>query len=488
MSKSIRVRLFLSVSSLVAFFVFLNWIFNNQFLEKYYIYQKKAILIKNSELISSMYQGNPSDIALELERIENNLGGNIIIRSQDDKIRYGPFFRILDQKRRELPFPFRPRIHKVVIVDQVTYGKYAFRTERDLELKLDFLRLKTNLKNGDILQIRIPLSAISESADIASSFMMFTGLLIIALGGIGAYFFASSFTNPIIKLKSIAQNMSRLDFSEKCQINRKDELGELASSINNLSDQLSVTLTKLNEKNQQLLLDIEKERKIDEMRKELVSSVSHELRTPLALIQGYSEGLKEKVIDDEEEKNYYCEVIIDEANKMDKLLKDLLNLSQIESGYFQLERTVFDLSLLLDQVLSKYSNIFAEKKIELEVTREARIMVDGDKIRVEQILVNYLNNAINHLDDKRKIKIKAEVGDKKVRVWVFNTGKNIPEESLDKIWQSFYKIDKSRTREYGGTGLGLSIVRAIQELHYNGYGVENREDGVQFWFDLDKNL
>jgi signal transduction histidine kinase len=234
------------------------------------------------------------------------------------------------------------------------------------------------------------------------------------------------------------------------------------------------------------MADVEKERKLDKMRKDFVSNVSHELKTPLSLILGYAEGLQENIAHDEDSKNYYCSVIMDEAEKMDILVKSLLDLSQIESGFFQLERTDFNLSLLLHDITQKYLTVLADKKIILETDIDANSFVNGDTLRMEQVLLNLFTNAIDHAEFNKIVKIAVKDTGDHYRVFVYNSGRPIPEESLEKIWTSFYKVDTARTREYGRYGLGLSIVRAIQELHGNSYGVENVEDGVVFWFDLDK--
>jgi signal transduction histidine kinase len=289
----------------------------------------------------------------------------------------------------------------------------------------------------------------------------------------------------IIIFPDIIQNLAGLDFSETYEITTKDEIGDLGESINFLSGQLENAILELQTKNRQLEEDIEKERKIDKMRKEFVSNVSHELKTPLSLIQGYAEGLKLNVMDDEKNKQFYCEVIIDEAAKMDKLVKDLLHLSQIDSGYYKLEKTNFDLSSMIEYVVGKFKVIFADKDIAAVLDIPDNLIVNGDIIRVEQVLVNYISNALQHVDENKFIKLDVQIHLDKVRVSVFNTGKNIPEDETELIWTSFYKIDKARTRDYGGCGLGLSIVRAIQEQHHNAYGIINKENGVEFWFELD---
>ncbi|WP_207856788.1 sensor histidine kinase [Lucifera butyrica] len=488
------------------FFVFISLGMTLLGLEKFYIWQKKEILISSSKKIYDLYEGNPEAMSLELERLGNTMGAGILIFSADGRIKYSSFFPVINDKISDrmpppfLPFPDHkadepvprphpfpdPPHHNQTLSKETIDNNSVLEMQRDTDLKIDFMVLRRQLKNNDALVIRLPLAPISESATVAAQFMALTGVLAILAGGIWAFFFAGNFTRPVRELNRIAQSMSKLDFSQKCTINRRDEIGELGNSINHLSDQLDTAISELNRKNQQLMADVEKERKLDKMRKEFVSNVSHELKTPLALILGYAEGLKENIAQDEDSRNYYCSIIIDEAEKMDKLVRDLLNLSQFDSGFFKLSRADFDLSILLKEIVLKYRTVLAEKGITLELDTEESCLVNGDILRSEQVLLNLINNAIDHTEFARKIKIYVENYNEKSRIYVYNSGRPIPTESLEKIWTSFYKVDEARTREYGGYGLGLSIVRAIQELHGNRYGVENVPDGVIFWFELDR--
>jgi two-component system sensor histidine kinase VanS len=202
------------------------------------------------------------------------------------------------------------------------------------------------------------------------------------------------------------------------------------------------------------------------------------------LIQGYAEGLKLNVIDNEDDKLFYCNVIMDEAAKMNKLVRELLDLSEIDSGGFQMEREVFDLAQLVEWVSEKCHLIFKDKDIEPEIVKPPDALVYADMYRIEQVLVNYINNAVGHVDERRIIRISIRIKEGTVRTAVFNSGLPIPEEAFEKIWHSFYKVDKAHTRAYGGSGLGLSIVRAIMEMHQSDFGVTNRSDGVEFWFEL----
>ena len=227
---------------------------------------------------------------------------------------------------------------------------------------------------------------------------------------------------------------------------------------------------------------------MDEMRKEFLSNVTHELKTPIALIQGYAEGLKDNISEDAESREFYCDVIVDEASKMNKMVKKLLTLNQIESGNDMVELERFDIVALIRAVLESSEILMKQKEIRVQFHQDLPIDVWADEYMIEEVVTNYLTNAINHADKEKVIDVRVIREDKCVRISVFNTGEPIPQEDIDKIWMKFYKVDKARTREYGGSGIGLSIVKAIMESHNKPYGVINHSNGVEFWFELDADV
>ena len=221
------------------------------------------------------------------------------------------------------------------------------------------------------------------------------------------------------------------------------------------------------------------------MRKEFIANVSHELKTPIALIQGYAEGLQEGMGEDKESRDYYCDVIVDEANKMNKMVKQLLTLSSLESGNDRTVMERFDLTELIQGVISSAQILAQQKGIEVVFDVSEPVFVWADEFKIEEVITNYLSNAINHADGEKKVVIRMEQEEKDVRVSVFNTGTPIPEDALPNLWTKFYKVDKARTREYGGSGIGLSIVKAIMDAHHQSCGVQNWQNGVEFWFTVD---
>lgn len=490
MKMSIRNRLFLTVSLLIVFFAALSWMMNSTYLEKYYVNENKRQLIVTSTAINSAYSGDVTQLYLQLEKLERLSGVNILILDKNYAIKY------YSQGDNEdlMPGPERKRQRQTELLiplvtddlNQLQNKQRIVVTTQDPNIESGLLNVVSRLDNGDYLILSKPLVSLGQSAQVANQFALFTGLVTILLGMGVIFFFSRSFTKPIVQLNDIAQKMSRLDFSEKYIPVHEDEIGELGSSINSLSDQLSRSISELQAVNQKLQQEIQHERRVDEMRKQFISNVSHELKTPIALIQGYAEGLKENIVQDEEGKNFYCEVIADEAAKMNKMVLELLDLSQIESGYMQLEKEVFDLTAMVRQMVVKYQQIFKDGKIMLAEQAGENLWAYADRARIEQVLANYLSNALNHVDQRSEIKVGMETRDGKVRIAVFNSGRPIPEEDQAKVFTSFYKVDRARTRAYGGTGLGLSIVRAIMEMHRNAYGTQNVPGGVEFWFEVDR--
>ena len=286
--------------------------------------------------------------------------------------------------------------------------------------------------------------------------------------------------------------MANLDFSHKYKESKvDDEINNLGKSINLMSDKLEATIKQLRNSNIELERDIEEKSKIDEMRTTFISDVSHELKTPIALIQGYSEGLIENVNTDEESRKFYAEVILDEANKMNRLVQQLLELMKLEYGKREFNNTTFDVVEVEKEVVRKSKVMLEEENVSVEFEGLESLNVYADDFYIEQVITNYLTNAIKNVkevDGEKFIKIENTINknNKKALIKVFNTGNNINEEDLNRIWNRFYKVDKSRNRQQGGTGIGLAFVKAIMTNYNNDYGVINKDNGVEFYFELDQ--
>ena len=257
----------------------------------------------------------------------------------------------------------------------------------------------------------------------------------------------------------------------------------LGNSINTLSNKLEGTIKQLRSTNTELERDIEEKSKIDEMRKSFISDVSHELKTPIALIQGYSEGLIEDVNTDEESRKFYAEVILDEATKMDRLVKRLLELMKLEYGKMDFNNKEFNIVELENEIITKSEVIIEKENIKLENDTEGEIWVYSDDFYIDQVLTNYITNAIRYateINGEKIVRIENEIlqEQNKVRIKVFNTFEQFTEEDMARIWNRFYKGDESRNRDKGGSGIGLALVKAIMNNYGNKYGVRNVAGGV----------
>jgi signal transduction histidine kinase len=338
--------------------------------------------------------------------------------------------------------------------------------------------------NNTLFLMRMPLSSIRESVYLTNRFVTGVVLLVLFIGCIIMYFVARRVTDPILKLAAVSERMSNLDFTAAYEGDAEDEIGVLGRSMNAMSEKLEETIQELQEANEQLQKDIQKKIEIDDMRKEFIANVSHELKTPIALISGYAEGLTEGMAEDEESRNYYCEVIMDEANKMNKMVKQLLTLTALEFGNDMPVLEHFDLAELIRDLLNSASILADQKDARVEFNCSEPVYVCADEFKIEEVVTNYFNNAMNHLDGEHIIRITIEKDGDLAKVTVFNTGNHIPEESIPNLWTKFYKVDKARTRAYGGSGIGLSIVKAIMDAHHQTCGARNVEGGVEFWFTL----
>lgn len=364
--------------------------------------------------------------------------------------------------------------------------RYLIQKVYDRFIGMDYVEGWGTLKSGNYFMIRTPLESIKESAAISNNFYFYVGVAIIIISGLLVWFLTKSITKPISELTELSKKMAELDFEAKYASRSGNEIDVLGDNFNRMSSQLENTISELKSANNQLQKDIEHKTKIDEMRKEFLDNVSHELKTPIALVQGYAEGLKENISDDPESMEFYCDVIIDEAAKMNKLVKNLLTLNQLESGHDMPHMERFNMTALMQGVLQKMDIRFKQNDAEIIFSADRPEYVWADEFKVEEVVTNFISNALNHLLGERKVEIRLIPKDDKLKISVFNTGNPIPEQDLPNIWNKFYKVDKARTREYGGSGIGLSIVKAIMESMNQEYGVQNYDNGVAFWFTLDR--
>ena len=485
--NSVRSKLFFTLIFAVIMIILFLIIVNNFVLETYYMYNKQKDLKAVYDQIDELYTKKVSEeyIEAELERISIVQNFDISINDKDLKKIYSSgkkYFSIMDGLENIDNIKGEETLEKS--------DKYVIKKEKDFKNGLTYIGLAGELNNGYYLYLRIPTTVIEDSVKISNNFLYVIAGFTIVIGGILILVISRKFTDPILELNDIAKKMSKLDFSKKYRItDEQDEINTLGKSINTMSDKLEKTIKQLRETNLELEKDIEEKSKIDEMRKSFISDVSHELKTPIALIQGYSEGLIENVNSDEESRKFYAEVILDEINKMDKLVKQLLELMKLEYGKREFNNKRFNIVELENEVIRKSQVMLKEKDIDVKFNEDREISVFADDFYIEQVITNYITNAIKNIkevDKKKYIEITNDINIEKniVKIKIFNTGDNIEEDDIPRIWKRFYKSDESRNRDDGGTGIGLSFVKAVMTNYEQDYGVTNKENGVEFYFEL----
>ena len=494
---SIRLRMIVTLAGLFISSIFLCWFLNKTLLEDYYQSSKLNTLetmytnvqtiyedyanekITDEEFEDQMYRiGANENVSVFLFTLYWNNKNQLFTKNIYPAGSYRENSLLGERIQRyfynELKHPITSKEEYQIfkVLDSVTQS--------------DYLELYGDVDVGVSIYLRSNYAAITESADISNKFLAYAALFVGFVGVILMYFITRSFTQPVVEITGIAKKMSNLDFDVKYKVETQDELGVLGESINLLSERLETTISELKSANNELEHDIQQKIEIDEMRKEFLSNVTHELKTPIALIQGYAEGLLDNINDDSESKDFYCEVIIDEANKMNTMVKKLLSLNQLESGNSPVSFERFDVVELIQSVIHSTEILYQQKDVRMIFKQTEPIYVWADEYMIEEVITNYVSNAIHHVKDPNIIEIQLIQHKDVLRVAVFNTGDCIPEADLDNVWVKFYKVDKARTREYGGSGIGLSIVKAIMDSHNQRYGVANRENGVEFWFELDR--
>ena len=355
----------------------------------------------------------------------------------------------------------------------------------------EFIEMIGGLKDDSYFYMMSPFTSIVTDARIANRFFFVVAGIVIVFGSAVIWLVTKHLTKPIEELNDISVRMVNLDFDARYTGDTKNEIGVLGENMNKLSESLEKSISEFKSANLELQKDIEKKQQLEEMRMEFISNVSHELKSPIAIIQGYAEGLKEGVIDDPENTAYYCDVIMDESAKMNQMVRKFLVLNQLEFGNEEINIERIDIVQLIANHISVEIKLFSQNDgLEIRFDDSKQINVWADEYKAETVFDNYFSNAIHYCLEnafgEKYIEINVSSIDGKARIEVFNTGENIPDEAIDRLWEKFYKLDKARTREYGGSGVGLSIVKAVQNSIGQKYGVENRDGGVAFWFELEK--
>lgn len=464
----IRAKVFLEIGAIIAVCLIGISIANSQLLESVYIWN-----VERSLRVMAQDVEDAGDVYFSLlAEYEIKQGVSIDLYDQEDNFLYEGNGNFISANKLN-----------IISRTQNEDGSY-FNVVAEEGSTTQYIVFGKDFENGYHIEITAQKDPIQENANLATSVTTTITVLalILALVFISAY--SKRFTKPLIQMSEVTNKIANLDFSAKCDVNRGDEIGALADNINTVSDSLSGALSELREKNAQLMEDIERERKIEQMRADFISSASHELKTPIAIIRGYAEGLKMNVDEENESATEYCDIIMREADRMNVLVLNMLEQSLYSSGVKKPDMTEFSVNDFVEDLLKTIAPIFQEKGVTANYSKTENFTAFADKTQMTTVLSNIVLNGCSHASGEKLINISAEKKDGKIKVSVFNTGSRVDDKDKDRIFTSFYRADKAHSRAEGRFGLGLAIVKSITENHGCECGFENKEDGVTFWFTM----
>ncbi len=466
--KGIRSKLWTGMMLLVVLMLLLLWLFQIVFLEQFYKgIQLNRIIDKSEVLIEALSKSDEPRIDADLlESLESFAYINNLNLEVTD-IRGNSIIQVASGSEQQSPAGFRKSIKEMA--SQALSGEIVNTVVEHPRFNNQFWVLALPIENGEVtgsLILSAPLEPVEETASILKQQLIYISGILLVAAFVLAYVISRHFSKPLFEISQAAKAMSKGDFSVRIRTNRNDEIGQLASDINEMGKSLG---------------------KVDELRKELIANISHELRTPLSLIKGYAETIKDVTGENPEKRQKQLGIIIDESDRLAVLIRDVLDLSQLESGVVPMEARCFDLTSKVHGISQKFKDVAGDKGIVILTDIEAETMVYSDENKIEQILYNLIGNALIHSKTSPEIMIKATHEDHHIKVEIIDSGIGIPEEELSYIWDRFYKSADSKSGQTQGTGLGLAIVRRIFEAQGIRYGVESRPGkGTTFWFELKK--
>ncbi|MED0934649.1 HAMP domain-containing sensor histidine kinase [Bacillus mobilis] len=449
-------KLFLSISLTVILIFIISLLLINYLLPKYNIYKTRESL----EGITAQIQSIPSEqLGEAITSIENE--GNVTIaytsfNNSEDHINDGLRMQ-LTRKRVALN---KLWITKEEIMRVKNFGQ-ANKIYDQEKMKSSFF-VKYIAKDDMLILVGVSIANSNEVIKTLNSFYLYILGITIFLIIVLVWILSTTITRPLKELSEVAEDISNLKF-ERAKVKTNDEIGELANSINVMSDKLYEAHEDLTDRNEHL--------------KRFMGDVTHELKTPISLVKAYSVGIKDGLDD-----GTYIDTIIKQTDHISNLIEELLRFSKLERDVFQKEQ--FPIVSLVQSILDKHKIELESKGIDLHVNDnvgDAMIYADINKMRM--VFQNLISNAIKYTANQH-IKITLENRNESVYFQIQN-GMNVEHiKDIDKIWEPFFVLESSRSKDHSGTGLGLAIVKSILERHGFDYGVSTIEGEIQFYINI----
>ena len=483
--SSLRRTLILLSAGVLGLYFFLVVLFSALFTEPYYLHRVEKTLIDAYETLATEQEIDYDSVSTLEER---NL--SIVIAEKET-------CRIIYNSRSNRPMPpgyensFLPYIQETASQSENGYSIVSDELWERTAAGASYSSGKhvrlAGVTEQYIVEISTSYDSIAQASTVSIQFSLIVGLIVLIIAILSYSRLSKRVTEPITQITSIANQIAHLDFSQKCSVSTGGEIEDMANSVNTMSDFMQSHIARLQEANEQLKADIAEKKELEEARKNLVANLSHDLKTPIGLIAGYADGLRSGMAKTDEEIRDYCDVIHDESDRMMAMILRMMELFRLESGTVELEPEEFDLKDLLDYVVEIFSVEIERVGIHFTSDYKDCLYVTTDYFSAEQVITNYMQNAIAHMGFGKNLNLYVEELETAYRVCVFNSSDPIPEEELPRLWERFYRLDRSRARSGRQSGLGLSIVKRNMELLGGEYGVRNVEGGILFWAEFPKS-
>ena len=440
----------------------LLWLCLFVFLKSYYEGMKTREILKSAMTIKNNYSKDNFDNTLESLAFKNNMC--IVVTDKYNNLQYSYEMmagRCLIHGNHGANI-YRLQ-NKIVDSDsnEIFYSLNDSQTGTKMLIYGFLIGSKDNVKG--YVYLNTMLEPIDSSAAIIKRQLMYITLIILILAFVISLFISKKISKPIAGITKSAQKFAKRDYATKFSGGEYLETQQLADVLNYAGKEIS---------------------KVDGLRRDLISNISHDLRTPLTIIKSYAEMIRDLSGDNPVKRNDHVNVIIDESDRLTSLVNGLLELSKLESGNAELNHTTFSINGKIEEILQRYEIYTERDGYEFLYEADEDVIVSADIPKIEQVMYNLINNAVNYTGDDKKITIKQINKESSVRIEIIDNGKGIEQEMLPLIFDRYYR-DKKNARETAGTGLGLSIVKEILKLHGYPFGVSSEIDkGSTFWFEI----
>lgn len=465
--KSIAFKLWVGMMALVSVVLILLWLFQIVFLEKFYTDIRISNIKKEGfSIIKELEEENKLGFEQKVDEFAYNNNASIELLDLNNHSLYAIGTMGMHGQMPMMKNNFRIEAYKKVLEGKTVLVPM---THPRFGSQFMLIGLPVNLSGEleGVLFISFPMAPVQETVQILKKQLFYITIILLISALLFSFLLSKTFTKPILDIIKVSEEMAEGRFSARVFIERKDEIGRLGETINYMGQELT---------------------KIDQLRKDLIANVSHELRTPLSLIKGYAETIRDISGDLPEKRDKHVGIIIEESNRLSRMVDDILNLSQMQAGYIKLNRELFIINHLIEQVVKRYEWLCSTAGIKINLEGAIHeVVVEADENKIEQVLYNLINNAFYYSKQGDIVTVAVSEGNDVVKIEVSDTGRGIPKDEIPYIWDRFYKIDGSSKNKTEGTGLGLAIVKNILEAHQANYGVESQLDrGTTFWFEIKK--